>query len=99
MSNRISDITKYETEKNYFKTAHRVVVTATADKDYLHGDVFPANGTTAKGIVLHDTAIDDPIAIVVEGHIYENRLPNVPVAAAKTALKNIAFYDETKEGE
>lgn len=96
---RISDITKYDTEKNYFKTAHRVVITATADKDYKHGDVFPANGATAKGIVLHDTPEGDPLALVVEGHIFENRLPAVPIAAAKTALKNIAFYDETTEGE
>ena len=58
------------------------------------GTVFPANDTTAKGILLHDVNLkngDNVASLIVEGYILETRLPVTVDAAAKTALKDIRF--------
>ena len=88
----MTDYTKYVNEVNILKSAHFVSFTNTADKDYVHGDVFPTNDANAKGIVFHDTAKGQPLALIVEGHIYSDRLPAAPTEAAQTAMKDIAFY-------
>lgn len=89
---KITDYTQYVNEVNFLKSAHLVSITATADKDYTHGDVFPTNDAEAQGIVLHDTTAGQPLALVVEGHIYTERLPEAPVQAAQDAMKQISFY-------
>jgi hypothetical protein len=58
------------------------------------GTVYPANDATAFGILLTDTDVTEgsqPGAVVVDGWILEARLPVVPTAAAKTAMKAIKF--------
>lgn len=66
------------------------------------GSIYPANGATAQGIVLHDTDLthgDQPVGVMVEGYVYEARLPQVVSEEAKEALKEIKFesYNETEE--
>jgi hypothetical protein len=89
---KVTDYTQYVNEVNFLKSAHFVSFTATADKDYAHGDVFPSNDGEAKGIVFHETKQGQPVAIIVEGHIYTERLPEAPAQAAQDALKQIAFH-------
>lgn len=63
------------------------------------GTIFPANGSTAEGILFEPVDVthgDHEGAVIVAGYLYENRLPVVPIAAAKTAMKNLNF--ETAEG-
>lgn len=58
------------------------------------GTPFPANGSTAKGILLHDVDLtngDNVASIMVAGYVLEARLPVTVVADAKTALKDIRF--------
>ena len=58
------------------------------------GTIFPANGATAVGILLHDVDLkngDNVGALIVAGYVLEDRLPVVVDAAAKTALKDIRF--------
>ncbi|MGM0940355.1 MAG: hypothetical protein ACQEWU_05195 [Bacillota bacterium] len=67
------------------------------------GTVYPANDATASGIVLHDidlTHDDQPVGIMVEGYVYEARLPQTVSAEAKDALKEIKFEEyNVTEGE
>ncbi|WP_312694110.1 hypothetical protein [Caproiciproducens sp.] len=63
------------------------------------GTVFPVNGSTAEGVLFEPVDVthgDHEGAVIVAGYLYENRLPVAPVAAAKTAMKNLNF--ETAEG-
>lgn len=58
------------------------------------GTVFPANDATAIGVVFTDYDVtdgDQMMAVVIHGFIKESALPAAPVAAAKTAMKQIAF--------
>lgn len=58
------------------------------------GTVFPANGATAEGLVLHDTDVSNGPAvgaILTHGYVIESRLPEEVSAEAKTALKLISF--------
>lgn len=97
---KITNPVTYENEKNFLKSAHFVPFTYTAeiaqasDGVVLHGTVYPSNDVKAVGIVLHDTEVGQPLSVVVEGHIYVDRLPVMPSEAAKTAMKNIGFYTE-----
>lgn len=97
---KITELIKYEAEKNFLKSAHFVPFTYTAktanatDGVVKAGTIYPANDATAVGIVFHDTEVGQPMSVIVEGHVYENRLPVAPSADAKTTLKNIGFYTE-----
>lgn len=97
---KITELINYETEKNFLKSAHFVPFTYTAKAANATngvvkaGTIYPANDATAVGIVFHDTEVGQPMSVIVEGHVYENRLPVVPSETAKTALKNIGFYTE-----
>lgn len=88
----------YTNELNFLKSEHFVSFTYTAeaanatDGVVPSGTVYPSNDADAVGIVFHDTEVGQPMAVIVEGHVYEDRLPVAPDAAAKTALKNIGFY-------
>lgn len=58
------------------------------------GTIWPANGSTAKGIVYEDVDVSEgnmPGSLVTSGVVYENRLPGTLADAAKTALKGIGF--------
>lgn len=58
------------------------------------GTVYPANDTTAEGIVYEDvdvTSGDMPGSVVVRGVVYEDRLPVALATAAKTALTGKGF--------
>lgn len=58
------------------------------------GTVLPANDGTAKGILFADTEVtngDAPGTLVVEGYVYEDRLPETVTPEAKAALKEIKF--------
>lgn len=58
------------------------------------GSVYPSNDEDAIGILYTDVDVTEgpqPGAVLVEAWILEARLPVAPVAAAKTAMKNIKF--------
>lgn len=53
------------------------------------GTIWPANGSTAKGIVYEDVDVSEgnmPGSLVTEGVVYENRLPSNLDSDARTAL-------------
>lgn len=93
---------KYEARPNFLKSAHLISFTDTAtkamgDKNGIlkAGTVFPANDATAKGIVYNDVDVsrgDRECAVIVEGYILEDRLPEAPAQLAKDAMKEIKFY-------
>lgn len=63
------------------------------------GTIFPENDNTAVGILFEPVDVthgDHEGAVMIGGSVYENRLLVAPVAAAKTAMKNLNF--ETAEG-
>lgn len=54
------------------------VVTVGAGKYLPMGSIWPANGSTAKGIVYEDVDVTEgnmPGSVVMQGKVYENRLP------------------------
>lgn len=57
------------------------------------GTIIPANGATAKGVLLTPVVLaENPNGtIVVHGFIESAKLPATPAEAAVTALKQIAF--------
>lgn len=69
------------------------------------GTVFPANDGTAEGIVFHDVDLshgsNQPVAVMVEGYVYADRLPEAASAEAMEAMNEIKFedYNATEEGE
>lgn len=90
----ITEFTQYSNEVNFLKSAHFVSFTAIAESDLVSGAIYPANDATAKGIVFHDTKAGQPVAIIVEGHVYADRLPAAATTEAQTALKQISFHAE-----
>lgn len=72
--------------------------TETGGKYVPMGTVWPANDTTAEGIVYEDvdvTSGDMPGSVVLSGKVYLDRLPTAPSGEAKTALeaKGFVFID------
>lgn len=64
------------------------------DKVLPAGSVFPKNDATAIGITIHDVDLskgDQPVGVIVEGYILEDRLPVKPDALAKPEMKEIKF--------
>lgn len=58
------------------------------------GTILPANDETAKGILVNDIDVTNgnaPGALMDAGYVYEKRLPVVPSAEAKAALKHVIF--------
>ena len=56
------------------------------------GTVYPANDARAEGLILNDVDVthgDQPAALLVEGYIYEERLPEAISTEAKTSLVEI----------
>ena len=53
------------------------------------GTIFPANDNTAVGVLsepIDVTDADHEGSVIVAGHLYGNRMPTVPAAAAITAM-------------
>lgn len=72
--------------------SHAAVVTANGKKHVPAGAVIPANGSTAVGILYEDVDVttgDMPGSIVIEGTVYEDRLPASLDSDAKTAMTGI----------
>lgn len=64
------------------------------EKYVVAGTVWPANDSTAAGIVYEDvnvTSGDMPGSVVLAGRVYEDRLPAAIAADAKTALTATGF--------
>lgn len=58
------------------------------------GTILPANDATATAILFNEVDVTNgpqPGSFMVEGYVHEARLPVAPIAAAKTALKEIKF--------
>lgn len=58
------------------------------------GTIYPANDATAQGVIFSDVDLDkgdQPASLIVAGFILEDRLPEAPASAAKTALTHIQF--------
>lgn len=74
---------------------HASVVTKEDGSKYVPAGVpIPANGNTAKGLLYEDVDVstgDMPGSLVTEGVVYEDRLPETVVSAAKTVLTGIKF--------
>lgn len=74
---------------------HAQVVTKADGSKYVPaGAVVPANGATAKGLLYEDVDVSTgamPGSVVVEGRVYEDRLPAAVQSTAKTALTKITF--------
>ena len=82
--------------QNFTTSVSNTGVTADANgrKIVKAGTILPANDATAVGILFNDVDVTEgtqPGALMVEGYVHEARLPVAPVAAAKTALKEIKF--------
>lgn len=107
----VSKKTTYESTPAFVSSDHIVSRTRTATQAMgstengrtilKAGTVYPANDATAEGIVLHDIDLthgDQPVGIMVEGYVYEARLPQTVSAEAKDALKEVKFekYNATE---
>jgi len=58
------------------------------------GTIIPSNDAKAKGILLSDidtTDGDVEASIIIEGYVYEEKLPAKPSAEAVTAMKEIKY--------
>ncbi|WP_367378101.1 hypothetical protein [Enterococcus gilvus] len=81
---------------NFLASANYQNFTEQAEKSYKAGEVYPANDATAKGIIFNDVTVTaetgpQPCAVMVEGYVLEDRLPETVADAAKTAMKEIKF--------
>ena len=82
--------------QSFTEQATQAMVTEAVDgrKVLPAGSVFPANDATAIGITIHDVDLsngDQPVGVIVEGYILEDRLPVKPDALAKPEMKEIKF--------
>ena len=90
----------YGSEPNFLKSANFVPFTFTADEALATdgvvkaGTIYPSNDGKARGVVYHDTEVGQPMSVIVQGHVYEDRLPVAPSEAAKAALTLIGFWEE-----
>lgn len=90
------NVLKRETVKevNFLASARFQSFTYQADKTYKAGDIYPSNDDKAVGIVINHTEVDgtsQPIGVIVEGYILEERLATKPTEEAKTAMKEIKW--------
>lgn len=87
-----------ESARNYVpKTRQMTQDMATeynGEKYVFMGTIYPANDATAEGIVYEDICVtygDAPGSVIVEGRVYEDRLPVAVSADAKAALEKRGF--------
>ncbi len=95
--------TSYTNTPEFLASAHFINFTTTVSDEGVVADengkkivkagtVLPANDATAKGILFHDVDVTygpQPAALMVEGYVLEERLPEPLSVEAKTALKEI----------
>ena len=65
------------------------------------GTIFPANDATAIGVIYEPVNVtngDHEGGVIIGGHLYGNRLPVAPAAAAITALQAKGLYFENAVG-
>lgn len=108
----VSKKTTYDNQPAFVSSAHVISRTRTATRSMgtsedgrtilKAGTIYPANNETAEGVVLNDidlTNNDQPVAIMVEGYVYESRLPESVSEEAKEAMKEIKFeeYNATED--
>lgn len=97
---KVTSCKEYGHEINFLKSEHFIAFTQTGIENLATdgvipaGTVYPSNDAKAVGIVFHDTELGQPLSVIAQGHIYENRLPKVPTDKAKEAMKNIVFWTE-----
>lgn len=102
----VSKKTTYDSNPSFVSSEHIISRTRTAmqsmgvnqnGKNILKaGTVYPANDATAQGVTLHDVELthgDQPVSVMVEGYIYEARLPEKVSDEAKTAMQAIKFEE------
>jgi hypothetical protein len=85
----------FEAFANTFLTTDTTAVTENGKKLVKAGTVWPANDTTAKGVVLYDCDVTNGTstgAVVYAGDINLAKIPAAPVTAAKTALPRITWF-------
>lgn len=64
------------------------------------GSFYPKNDASAIGLTISDVDVskgEQPIGVIVEGYILEERLPEQPTPEAKAALSGIKFYSENNQ--
>jgi len=107
----LTEKTIYENRPSWVSSHHYINRTRTATRDMATeedgkmllkaGTVFPANTGSAEGIVFHDVDLTHaeslPVAVMVEGYVYESRLPNGVSTTAKGALNGITFEEYNSE--
>lgn len=79
---RVKTATAHTSMGTEDKETHRVIVAS--------GTVYPANDSTAEGIVFSDVDVtygDYPCAVMTSGYVFEDRLPVTLTAEAKAALQ------------
>lgn len=62
---------------------------------FLDAEGLVVDDDTAKGILFTDVDVTEgplPCALMVEGHVLQDRLPVLPSESIKEALKKISFY-------
>ena len=65
------------------------------------GTMFPSNDASAVGVIFEPVDVtkgDHAGSVVIGGHLYGNRLPAAPAAAAKAALQANGLYFEDAVG-
>lgn len=85
---------KYQAFTQQIDDTHAGVVTEAGRKIVPAGSVWPANDGNAKGITLRASDVTDgpqPVAVIVEGYIIEERLPAAVAALAKAELTEIKY--------
>jgi hypothetical protein len=85
------------TEINWLKSQRVQSFTYYADKSYKSGEVFKEDAK-AIGLVYGDVTVENgekqPVAVVVEAYVVEDRLPAKVEDADKTAMPEIKFCKE-----
>lgn len=97
-------VTQYSSRKEILKYDHYIAesvvltqansTTVDGKKIVKAGTILPANGATAKGVVLYDVDVtngDEVGSLIIHGFIDKSKLPAQPDAAAVTALPMIKF--------
>lgn len=79
----------------YFKKDSSLATTVDGRKIIKAGTIYPANDSTAQGIVMDDLDVTDGDqngAVICHGFIKTSVLPEAPSTNAKAAMKLIEFF-------
>lgn len=79
-------------------TSYAVVTDSRGHKVIPAGTVYPTNDAKAEGVTINEVDVTNsaqPVGVIVEGYLHDNKLPVKPDAAAVTALTKITFVDAT----